>query len=62
MNIRKKPNKNSQLVTKIQTQGIIVTVLSDTQDKAGTLWYCIRTDDGKAGYVRDDMLKLIPNS
>ena len=62
VNIRKKPNKNSQLVTKIQTQGIIVTVLSDTQDKAGTLWYCIRTDDGKAGYVRDDMLKLIPNS
>ncbi len=58
VNIRKEADKSSSRVVQLGKKGTRVTVLEEAYDGDGTLWYLIRTEKGKEGYVRGDMLSL----
>ena len=60
VNVRAETSKSSKKVVQISSKGTKVTVLDEASDSSGTLWYYIRTENGKEGYVRGDMLKLLP--
>ena len=57
VNLREKTDKDSRQVARISKKGTVVTILEEAYDDDGMLWYYIRTEDGKEGYVRNDMLK-----
>ena len=57
VNVREKPDKDSKKVTQIAKAKTTVTILAEEKDQDGTVWYYIRTADGKEGYVRSDMVQ-----
>ena len=56
--VRVEPDKKSAKVSQLGHSGAIVTVLDEAYDTEGVLWYYIRTQKGKEGYVRNDMIAL----
>ena len=58
VNVRAETDKQSEQVALIAKKGTAVTLLDEALDRDGVLWYLIRTEDGKEGYVRHDMLKV----
>ena len=60
VNVRAETDKSSKKTAQIAKKGTLVTVLGEEADEEGTLWYQIRTESGKEGYVRGDMLTLLP--
>ena len=57
VNVREKPDTQSKKITRIENAGTLVTVLDNTRDSSGTIWYYIRLSDGNEGYVRGDLLR-----
>ncbi len=58
VNLRTETDKDSERVARISKKGTPVTVLGESPDSDGELWYLVRTEDGEEGYVRHDMLKM----
>ena len=58
--VRKETDKTSERITQIKKAGTKVTLLGEALDGDGMLWYYVRTENGKEGYVRGDMLKVDP--
>ena len=58
VNLRSETDKNSGLVAQVAKKGTAVTILDEASDGEGVLWYYVRTEDGKEGYVRGDMVKM----
>ena len=58
VNLRSETDKNSGLVAQVAKKGTAVTILDEASDGDGVLWYYVRTEDGKEGYVRGDMVKM----
>ena len=58
VNLREETDKGSGLVATVAKKGTAVTVLDEEYDGDGVLWYLVRTEDGKEGYVRNDMLRM----
>lgn len=57
VNVRKTPYSKGVKVTQL-SNNTPVTVLSETTDKAGNIWYSIQTSDGKSGYILAEYVTL----
>ena len=56
VNVRAETSKASKKVEMIRKKGTEVTVLGEEKDASGTVWFRVRTPDGKEGYIRSDLL------
>ena len=56
-NVRKAANKSSGKIVTLEKKGTEVTILEETRDDSGQVWYYIQTPKGKKGYIRSDLLE-----
>ena len=61
VNVREEADKSSRKVKTITKKGTEVTIIGETVNVSGELWYQVRLQDGKTGYIRNDMVDLIEN-
>ena len=56
--VRKGASARSSLIATLTKKGTEVTVLGEETDADGALWYQIRTEGGREGYIRGDLLAV----
>ena len=60
-NIRKTPDKSSEAVGSTSS-GKTITIISQTTDASGYVWYEVHVEDGKTGYIRSDLVNVDTSS
>lgn len=56
VNIRKEPDKRSDLVSRLELTGTPVTVIGEATDDDGLRWLHVELRNGKRGFVRDNLI------
>lgn len=60
VNVRKEPSTGAGKVAKLQL-GTVLTVIGETVNDRGEVWYRVRLEDGDTGYIRADLLVITEN-